>query len=333
MYVSGLPAIEHVQNVLFLPDRTGPTDNDAIKAAVQTYGAVYTAMYADYGMADNSSSAYYDKTTHAYYYDGSAAADHAVDIVGWDDSYSRTNFATDPGMDGAFIVRNSWGTGHGELGYYYISYEDALIGTTMAVFTGEPASDYAQNLGYDKLGFTGTVGYGDDTAWMAAGFSVRGDSSLEAASFYAQSPGTTYDVYVGSNLNDPDVWTAACSGTIDAAGYHTVAFNQGWPAKAGVKFYVIVHLTTPTTTAPIPLEEAWPGYSSKATTAAGQSYISADGTAGSWTDIGVASGSRRADVCLKVFAGPATPIRSGRSPGRSPRSRWSAAATRPCATA
>ncbi len=49
------------------------------------------------------------------------------------------------------------------------------------------------------------------------------------------------------------------------------------------------------------------GYSSKATTAAGRSYTSPDGSPGSWDDIGVKSGSYHADVCLKVCAGPAKP--------------------------
>jgi C1A family cysteine protease len=308
VFVSGLPAIEHVQNVIFLPDRSGSTDNDAIKAAVLTYGAVFTGMYADPYMSSGSGG-YYNPATCAYYYNGSADPDHAVDIVGWDDNYPATNFKAgrQPASNGAFIVRNSWGTRWGDGGYFYVSYDDRRIASTMAVFTGEATSDYAQNLGHDRLGFTDTIGYGDDTAWMAAGYTVKGDSALEAASFYAQSPGTTYDVYVGSDLNDPTTWTAACSGTIDAAGYHTVAFDQSWAAQAGVKFYVIVRLTTPTTTDPIPLEDAIPGYSSKATTAAGQSYASPDGSPGSWDDIGVESGSHRADVCLKVFAGQATP--------------------------
>ena len=38
----GLEPEKHIQNVDFIPDRTGPTDNDLIKQAVMTYGAVYT---------------------------------------------------------------------------------------------------------------------------------------------------------------------------------------------------------------------------------------------------------------------------------------------------
>ena len=306
-YVAGLPTLEHVQNVLFLPDRTSASDNDTIKRAIQQYGAVYTAMYADEGMSYDTTSAYFNKSTSAYYYNGSSQPDHAIDIVGWDDSYSATNFSTDPGMDGAFICRNSWSSAWGDGGYFYVSYADVLVGTSLAVFTGEPTTDYAQNLSHDPLGFTDSYGFGTDTAWMAAGYTVKGDSALEAAGLYALSPSTTYTLFVGTSLTDQATWTAVGSGTLDAAGYHTVTFSTPYDAVAGLKFYVIAEVTAPTTTYPIALEDAYPGYSSKATTAAGQSYVSADGSAGSWTDIGLASGSWRADVCLKVFAGAATP--------------------------
>ena len=310
--VPGLSPTEHVQNVLFLPDRTGTTDNGAIKAAVLTYGAVYTGMYADPAMSTLSGGSYYNPATHAYYYSGSADADHAVDIVGWDDDYPAANFKAgkQPLSDGAFLVRNSWGSGWGDQsfsqgGYFYVSYDDTRIASTMAVFTGEPVDEYAQNLGYDKLGFTDAIGCGDTTAWMAAGYTMAGDSSLEAAAFYAQSPGTTYDVSVASDLNDQATWTPVCSGTIDTPGYHTVAFDQSVAVLAGTRFYVVVRLTTPTTSSPIPLEDSNPSSAaSKATTAPGRCYISQDGSPGSWDDIGA---DYQADVCLKVFAGPATP--------------------------
>ena len=54
---------------------------------------------------------------------------HAVTIVGWDDNYSRDNFNSGmrPTKDGAYIILNSWGTGYGNEGYYYVSYEDKYV--------------------------------------------------------------------------------------------------------------------------------------------------------------------------------------------------------------
>lgn len=62
---------------------------------------------------------------------------HAITIIGWDDNYSKENFVdytSDgekivPEHDGAYIALNSWGTDWGDNGYFYISYDDALVET------------------------------------------------------------------------------------------------------------------------------------------------------------------------------------------------------------
>lgn len=82
---SGLKSDEHVQDVIFLPDRTSFIDNNEIKSAVMNYGAVATTIYMD-------ESSYLNWNNSAYYFDGSHYQNHGIDIVGWNDSYSRTNF-------------------------------------------------------------------------------------------------------------------------------------------------------------------------------------------------------------------------------------------------
>jgi len=56
---AGLPIQKHTQQVLFLPDRSGPLDNTNIKQAIMTYGGVYTSIYM--------SSLYLNPSTNAYY--------------------------------------------------------------------------------------------------------------------------------------------------------------------------------------------------------------------------------------------------------------------------
>ena len=43
----------------------------------------------------------------------------AVTIIGWDDNYSRENFLDDhmPPADGAWLVKNSWGSGENDFPY------------------------------------------------------------------------------------------------------------------------------------------------------------------------------------------------------------------------
>lgn len=53
---------------------------------------------------------------------------HAVMIVGYDDSMVIKNGTSGPSTTGAFIIRNSWGTGWGTGGYGYLPYQYVLTG-------------------------------------------------------------------------------------------------------------------------------------------------------------------------------------------------------------
>ncbi len=68
----------------------------------------------------------------------------------------------------------------------------------------------------------------------------------------------------------------------------------------GTPFVVAVKLTTPGYTYPIPVEYPWPNYSSRATAAAGQSYVSATGSA--WTDMTTLKPNT--NVCVKAYTSP-----------------------------
>jgi C1A family cysteine protease len=291
---TGLTVRKHLQEVVVIPDRTGPTDNDAIKQAVTAYGAVYTTMYY--------SGSYYNAATHAYYYDGSSA-NHAVTIVGWDDTYNRGNFSPSaPPGDGAFIVRNSWGTWWGDSGYFYISYYDSRVGKENYVFrTAQSTTNYTRAYQYDTLGWTTSTGYGSTTGWLANVFTAAATEQVAAASFYTASPNATYTLYVYTNVGSsgPTGGTLAGtqSGTIADAGYHTITLSTPVTVTSGQKFSVVVRLTTPGYTYPIAIEYPVGGYSSAATASSGQSYMSSNGS--NWTD--VAGYYSNTNVCLKAF--------------------------------
>lgn len=286
---------KHVQDVIFVPGRCGPLDNDAIKQAVMTYGAVYTTYY--------HSNTYYKSSTAAYYYSGGSQANHAVCVVGWDDNYSASSFATAPPGNGAFLLRNSWGAYWGNSGYFWMSYYDGVVGKTEnAVFTAETAVNYDQIYQYDTLGWVSSTGYGANTGWFANVFTASSDCAVAAASWYAPAANSSYTLSVYTDPTSGPTSTAGAlatvSGTLATAGYHTVRLPSNIPVSAGRKFSVVVKLTTPGYSYPICLEMPYTGYSSDATASAGQSYMSSNGS--SWTD--VAGYYSNTNVCLKAFA-------------------------------
>jgi C1A family cysteine protease len=290
---SGLTTQKHIQEVLIIPDRASSTDNENIKQAVMTYGALYTTMYY--------SSSYYNSTNKTYYYNGTSNSNHGVAIVGWDDNFDKNKFSTVPPGNGAFIVRNSWGTSWGESGYFYISYYDTNIGKSNHVFNGaEPTTNYSRVYQYDPLGWVGSAGYGNDTAWFANIFTAVANEFITAVSFYAASPNSPYEIYIYTNVSSgPNSGSLAGSttGTIALAGYHTITLPSQIYITAGQKFSIVVKLTTPGYNYPVPLEYPYPGYSSQATANAGESYISSNGS--SWTDI--TTYFSNTNVCLKAF--------------------------------
>jgi uncharacterized repeat protein (TIGR01451 family) len=289
----GLPVKKHVQKVYFLPDRTESLDNIGIKSSIQNYGALYTSMYYD-PTCDNS-------ITHSYYYNGSAVSNHAVAIVGWNDNFDKNNFSIVPPGNGAFIIKNSWGTGYGENGYFYVSYYDSKIGKDNAVFTYEGTDNYENIYQYDPLGWTQSVGYSNPICWCANTFTAKSNETLKAVSFYATDTNCNYEIFIYTNPEFGPINQAGPvftqSGTISNLGYLTVHLNSGVQLNAGQKFSIVLKLTTSGVNYPIAMEEPISGYCSKATASSGESYISPDGNG--WADITVYF--PKTNICLKAF--------------------------------
>jgi len=291
---SNLSPQKHIQNVIILPDRAGPSDNESIKQAIMTNGALYTSMYW--------SDSYYNGTYKTYYFSGTYNSNHAVTIVGWDDNFDKNKFSTVPPGNGAFIIKNSWGTNWGENGYFHISYYDSNIGKENFSYSGpETTANYSTIYQYDPLGWISSIGYGNTTGWFANIFTSASTEQLSAVSFYSASPNSTYEIYIYRDVTSaPTSGSLAGSknGTLASSGYNTIPLTAPVPLTANQKFSVVVNLSTPGYNYPIPMEYPLPGYSSQATAAAGQSYVSSNGT--SWTDI--ATYYANANICLKAFS-------------------------------
>ena len=289
-----LPEQKHIQDVLWLSQRSSPTDNDDIKWALSNYGGIYTVFYYD------NFENYYDPINHCYYNPSglNIKSGHAVTMVGWDDDYSRYRFIETPPGDGAFIVKNSWGSWWGENGYFYVSYYDANFGKYRnALVLGESKHNYVNIYQYDPLGLCKW----DSQNWFANVFSAESDETLKAVSFYSYLPNTSYELYIYTEPQNGPLnysgYTYTQKETIVIPGYRTIKLDSPVFLKENTRFSVIVKsdaLGCPIETKVIEWDE-W--YSSKATANPGESYVSSDGVV--WTDLTTID--PYANVCLKAF--------------------------------
>ncbi len=306
--IDGLQPRVHAQEFLILPDRINGTNNDNYKYALQTYGAVDVSIMAN-GLG-GSGNAYWDAATNAYYYNGFADVNHEVAIVGWDDNYAATNFSTLPPGNGAFIVKNSWGTGFGNNGYFYLSYYDSRLSDAHVFIKPESNKNYKNSYLYDPFGQINSLGYPSssipESAWGANVFTAATSETLQAVAFNTSTVNSSYEIFIYTDVSSTPTTgvleggAVNTSGSFPYAGYHTLNLSTPVSLVTGQKFSVVVKFTTPGYNYPVPIEEQIQDYNSAATATAGQSYISSKGF--TWTDI--TTGFPDTNVDIRAFTAP-----------------------------
>ena len=124
--------------------------------------------YGSLSVCHDPGSDYFSHTYNSCYYteDTDIGADHAVSLVGWDDTFPKEHFITQPERDGAFLCLNSWGTDWGDNGYFWVSYEDYQIngGTMDGVLDCEKQKDFNTYNFVKKLRDVDCMDYLDDNA-------------------------------------------------------------------------------------------------------------------------------------------------------------------------
>ena len=129
-----------------------------IKKMIKNYGAAGMYFGAYNSMKGVTTDKIYDSTHKSYYNPTAIDANHAVVIVGWDDNFSRYNFAQTAPGNGAFLIRNSWATTGSPsqldyTGYFWMSYYEKSITDYFYACKATTANDYDNNYQYDGYAY------------------------------------------------------------------------------------------------------------------------------------------------------------------------------------
>jgi C1A family cysteine protease len=278
---------------------------NTLKSYIQTYGPVYTTMYAGNEDAWHTEFQGYDGT-YTLHHVGSEPPNHAVLIVGWDDDLTHA------GGQGAWIVKNSWGTfwggtcGYGsEGGYFTIAYGSAQMGT-FASYASQ-WQDYDPNgvmLLLDEGGYTGSVGYGNATCWGLCKFIPAEDIEIERVEFWSLDATPDVDVYIYDDFNGSspsNLLGSQLNSSFDNAGYHSVELSSPIEVSSGEDIYAVVKLRDASYIYPMSFDQYGPK-------SAGCCYISPTGASFSeWSggDLGIRLRGAEQASCGGIIEEPA----------------------------
>jgi C1A family cysteine protease len=218
---------------------------DVIKNTVYNHGPVSMAFYhtgsGEYSVAPWGTI--YD------YYPCYGNINHIVSIIGWDDDVPHPN-PSHTGT-GAWIVKNSWGTGWGNNGFFYLAYNSGCV-KEIAYLTYKDNNPNEELLYWDEAGYVGNVGYGDNSAWMANVFTAPESGDLTHVDFWTTSNNAQYEFYVWNGFFGSEL--VHQTGTCQEFGYYSIPLSESISIDAGQQFTVGVKMTTPGFGYPIPVE-------------------------------------------------------------------------------
>ena len=154
-----------------------------VKDAIYSYGPVSMAYCHDDGHMYRGDIYYWPNCT--------AEANHLVCIVGWNADIPHPA----GGGSGAWIVKNSWGSGWGDNGYFYLCYGSANM-QEVASYRYQDYNPDEKVYYWDEAGLATSAGYGDSSAWMASVFDTQQSGEITHVDFWTTSNNAHYELYI-----------------------------------------------------------------------------------------------------------------------------------------
>lgn len=288
----------HLENAYYIPLQ----DKAGIKNAVMEFGGVCISY--------NSASQYYSKDESVYYCPDEKITNHAVTIVGWDDNYSKDNFKNTkhyiagnkvlPQKNGAWLIKNSWGTNRHNKGFFWISYEDATLNNTAYAFDFGRGDNYDYNYQYDGGASTGAT---SSAKQGAAVYKATGNQEIKAVGVSLRKEDKNFKVEIYknlTNLTNPEsgelMHTQQCQSSYQ--GYYTIKLNKSIKILKDETFSVVIKSTDDTALyfgCDLDLTTSW--ISMKAGYKEGQTFYKSSTT---WYD-GKKIGSTGATLRIKAY--------------------------------
>jgi C1A family cysteine protease len=259
----GIPTGEYSESAL-----------NAMKSEIYNGKPLSACCYSENVTSDQNELDYLNVSNYSMYTCDNIPSNHVVTIVGWDDDYSRDNFLSGrsesgrsrrPPKDGAWIVKNSWGSkdseypanydwGTGGSGYFYISYYDkSLDDCTSLDFetnSGEKSTyghvnqyDYMPDLEMFDMKFR-------SPASSANVFKARTNEKVTSVSALTSYTGSRLSIKVyrlKKKYSSPadGKLVASLSRKVPYSGYHRFDLPKAVKIKKGRSFSVVVKEKTP----------------------------------------------------------------------------------------
>jgi hypothetical protein len=253
-----------------------------LKQYLLDHGPLQTTVFAGDGTTpawEAAFSGYNGATT--LHYTGAQAPNHSVVLVGWDDALVHA------GGTGAWICKNSWGTGWGgtcgygsQGGFFTIAYGSASVGMWSS-FVGEimPVDPAAAVLAHDEGGYTAAFGGVGLSLWGLARLDAPQSTNLHRVEFWTSDATTDVDVYVYDTFSGgvlSGLLVSSLDHAFPEAGYHHVELATPLALAIGQDIYIAVRTTNASYAYPLTVDVDGPA-------AANRSWYSLNGS--SWTSL------------------------------------------------